>query len=73
MGKRRHIQVIMLIAGFALAAMATCGMADCLAQDTGPEPTAAEAKPVDKAAPPADDAQELAKKLSNLSASNYAE
>ncbi len=58
----------MLTGGLALATMAAFG-AGCLAQDTGTEPKAAETKPADKAAAPADEAQELAKKLSNPVAS----
>ena len=65
MQKQRNILMDLLIAGSTLATMAAFGMADCLAQDTGTKPKATETKSADKAAAPADDAQALAKKLSN--------
>ncbi|HVR68368.1 MAG TPA: transporter [Verrucomicrobiae bacterium] len=47
------------------ATMTTVGTAVSFAQDTATEPKAPETKATDKAAPPANEAQDLAKKLSN--------
>ena len=54
-----------LIGVLELAALVAAVAVNSAAQDTGTEPKATETKPADKAAAPANEAQELAKKLSN--------